>query len=77
MMRRISDPPVYEHLKQLQPLNQISTVGAIGLGFTTFLFLWNVISQSAQRTEGASKSLAFQYPRMDSAVASRTWKLSR
>jgi cytochrome c oxidase subunit I len=43
MMRRIADPPVYEHLKQLQPLNQISTVGAIGLGFTTFLFIWNVI----------------------------------
>ena len=44
MMRRISDPPVYEHLRQLQPLNQISTVGAIGLGFATFIFLWNVIS---------------------------------
>jgi hypothetical protein len=43
MMRRISDPPIYEHLRQLQPLNQISTVGAIGLGFTTFIFLWNVI----------------------------------
>jgi cytochrome c oxidase subunit I len=43
MMRRIADPPVYEHLKQLQPLNQISTVGAIGLGFTTFLFIWNII----------------------------------
>jgi cytochrome c oxidase subunit 1 len=43
MMRRIADPLIYEHLRQLQPLNQISTVGAIGLGFTTFLFIWNVI----------------------------------
>jgi cytochrome c oxidase subunit 1 len=43
MMRRISDPTVYEHLRQLQPLNIISTWGAMGLGFTTFIFLWNVI----------------------------------
>ncbi len=43
MMRRIADPPIYEHLRQLQPLNQISTIGAIGLGFTTFVFLWNVL----------------------------------
>lgn len=43
MMRRISDPMVYEHLRQLQPLNQISTIGAMGLGLTTFVFLWNVV----------------------------------
>jgi cytochrome c oxidase subunit 1 len=43
MMRRISDPTVYEHLRQLQPLNIISTVGAMGLGFVTFIFIWNVI----------------------------------
>ncbi|MEI8310726.1 MAG: cbb3-type cytochrome c oxidase subunit I [Verrucomicrobiota bacterium] len=43
MMRRIADPTVYEHLRQLQPLNQICTIGAMGLGFTTFLFVWNVI----------------------------------
>jgi len=43
MMRRISDPTVYDHLRQLQPLNQISTIGAMGLGFTTFIFIWNVI----------------------------------
>lgn len=42
MMRRIADPPIYDHLRQLQPLNQISTIGAIGLGFTTFIFLWNI-----------------------------------
>lgn len=43
MMRRISDPLVYEHLRQLQPLNVLSTWGAIGLGLTTFVFFWNVI----------------------------------
>lgn len=43
MMRRIADPTVYSHLRQLQPLNQICTIGAIGLGFTTFIFIWNVI----------------------------------
>ncbi len=43
MMRRISDPMVYEHLRPLQPLNQLSTIGAMGLGLTTFIFLWNVI----------------------------------
>jgi len=42
MMRRIADPTVYEHLRQLQPLNQLSTIGAIGLGFTTFIFLYNI-----------------------------------
>jgi cytochrome c oxidase subunit 1 len=43
MMRRIADPLVYDHLRQLQPLNQFSTFGAIGLGFTTFIFIWNMI----------------------------------
>lgn len=44
MMRRIADPTVYEHLRQLQPLNQVCTIGAMGLGFTTFVFIWNIIS---------------------------------
>ncbi|MFA7232542.1 MAG: cbb3-type cytochrome c oxidase subunit I [Terrimicrobiaceae bacterium] len=43
MMRRIADPTVYQHLRQLQPLNQISTIGAMGLGLATFLLLWNII----------------------------------
>ena len=43
MMRRIADPTLYEHLRQLQPLNQIATIGAFGLGFSTFIFMWNVI----------------------------------
>ncbi len=43
MMRRIADPPIYEHLRQLQPLNQLSTIGAMGLGFATFIFIWNII----------------------------------
>lgn len=43
MMRRISDPTVYEHLRQLQPLNVLSTIGAFGLGLTLFIFFANVI----------------------------------
>ena len=43
MMRRIADPTVYDHLRQLQPLNQLCTIGAIGLGLTTFVFIWNII----------------------------------
>ncbi len=43
MMRRIADPPIYEHLKQLQPLNQIVTLGAFGLGLATLIFVINVI----------------------------------
>jgi len=43
MMRRIADPMVYEHLRQLQPINQLCTIGAMGLGLTTFIFLWNMI----------------------------------
>jgi cytochrome c oxidase subunit 1 len=43
MMRRIADPPIYEHLRHLQPLNQLSTIGAMGLGFATFIFIWNII----------------------------------
>jgi cytochrome c oxidase subunit 1 len=44
MMRRISDPTVYEHLRQLQPLNQLCTIGAFGLGLTMIPFFWNVIA---------------------------------
>jgi len=43
MMRRIADPTVYEHLRQLQPLNQIATLGAFGLGLSLIPFFWNVI----------------------------------
>jgi len=43
MMRRISDPTVYEHLRQLQPLNILATWGAFGLGLTLLPFLWNVV----------------------------------
>jgi len=42
MMRRIADPTVYDHLRQLQPLNQICTIGAFGLGLTLIPFFWNV-----------------------------------
>ena len=42
-MRRISDPTVYEHLRQLQPLNVLCTIGAFGLGLSTLVFVINVI----------------------------------
>ncbi len=42
MMRRISDPTIYEHLRQLQPLNVLSTIGAFGLGLSTLVFFINV-----------------------------------
>ena len=43
MMRRIADPTVYDCLKQLQPLNVVCTIGAIGLGIGTLPFVWNII----------------------------------
>lgn len=43
MMRRISDPTVYEHLRQLQPFNVVSTIGAFGLGLSTMVFFVNMI----------------------------------
>lgn len=43
MMRRIADPTVYDCLRQLQPLNVICTIGAIGLGLATIPFVWNIV----------------------------------
>jgi len=43
MMRRIADPTVYDCLKQLQPLNVVCTIGAMGLGLATLPFVWNII----------------------------------
>jgi len=42
MMRRIADPTVYDCLRQVQPLNVVCTVGAIGLGLSTIPFLINI-----------------------------------
>jgi cytochrome c oxidase subunit 1 len=43
MMRRISDPTVYEHLRSLQPINQFVSISAFVMGFSQFIFLWNFI----------------------------------
>ena len=43
MMRRIADPTVYDCLKQLQPLNVICTIGAMGLGLATIPFVVNIV----------------------------------
>jgi cytochrome c oxidase subunit 1 len=42
MMRRIADPTVYDCLRQVQPLNVICTIGAMGLGLSTIPFLINM-----------------------------------
>jgi cytochrome c oxidase subunit 1 len=41
MMRRIADPTVYEHLRNLQPLQQFISLSAFGLGLTFLLFWYN------------------------------------
>ena len=43
MMRRIADPTVYDCLRQLQPLNVVCTIGAIGLGLATIPFVLNLL----------------------------------
>jgi cytochrome c oxidase subunit 1 len=42
MMRRISDPTVYDCLRQVQPLNVVCTIGAMGLGLSALPFLFNM-----------------------------------
>ncbi|NBZ97083.1 MAG: cytochrome c oxidase subunit I, partial [Proteobacteria bacterium] len=42
MMRRIADPTVYDCLRQVQPLNVVCTIGAMGLGLSTIPFLINM-----------------------------------
>jgi cytochrome c oxidase subunit 1 len=46
MMRRIADPTVYDCLKQLQPLNVVCTIGAMGLGLATLPFVINMLWSS-------------------------------
>ena len=42
MMRRISDPTVYDCLRQVQPLNVLCTIGAMGLGLSAIPFFINM-----------------------------------
>ena len=41
MMRRISDPTQYEHLRNLQPLQKFISLSAFGLGAAFLVFVWN------------------------------------
>jgi cytochrome c oxidase subunit 1 len=41
MMRRIADPTVYEHLRNLQPLQQFVSWSAFGLGLSFLVFWYN------------------------------------
>jgi cytochrome c oxidase subunit 1 len=42
MMRRIADPTVYDHLRSVQPINELITFAAIGLGLVQIIFVWNL-----------------------------------
>jgi len=70
MMRRIADPPIYDHLKQVQPLNQLSTIGAIGLGFTTFLFIYNIIITLRNRKNAPAPNNPWHANTLEWTVAS-------
>jgi cytochrome c oxidase subunit I len=48
MMRRIADPTVYDCLRQVQPLNVVCTIGAMGLGLSTIPFLVNMFMSLAK-----------------------------
>ena len=41
MMRRIADPTQYEHLRELQPLQQFISISAFGLGASFLVFWYN------------------------------------
>ncbi len=41
MMRRIADPTQYEHLRNLQPLQQFISISAFGLGASFLVFWYN------------------------------------
>ncbi len=43
MMRRIADPTLYDHLRALQPINIFVSWAALGMGLSTFIFLYNFI----------------------------------
>ncbi len=55
MMRRIADPTVYDHLRSVQPINEVITFAAIGLGLAQFVFVWNLFS-SMFRGEKAGRN---------------------
>lgn len=55
MMRRIADPTVYDHLRSVQPINELVTLAAFGLGIVQFIFVWNLF-YSMFRGEKAGKN---------------------
>ncbi|NDJ13944.1 MAG: hypothetical protein EBY17_22565, partial [Acidobacteriia bacterium] len=42
-MRRIYDPNVYDFLKGLSDVNEVITIGAIALGFSQLILVFNVL----------------------------------
>jgi cytochrome c oxidase subunit 1 len=53
--RRYYDPTIYKYLEHLQPLNVFMTVSAIILGFSQFIFVFNVL-WSLARGEKAGRN---------------------
>ncbi len=67
MMRRIADPTVYEHLQNLQPINQFVTISAFLLGFSQIVFLINFFrsiyyGEKAERNPWQSTTLEWTCP---------------
>jgi cytochrome c oxidase subunit 1 len=66
-MRRIYNPMQYEFLHDLQPINVLITIGAIGLGFTQLLFAANffgtlIAGKKAERNPWKSNTLEWEAP---------------
>lgn len=66
-MRRIADPTVYDFLKPFQGMNAFITWSAIGLGFTQFILLFNIIwnlnyGKKAPRNPWRSNTLEWAAP---------------
>jgi cytochrome c oxidase subunit 1 len=66
-MRRIYNPLQYEFLKDLQPINVLITIGAIGLGFSQLVFVVNyfgtlIAGKKAERNPWKANTLEWEAP---------------
>ena len=66
-MRRIYDPNVYDFLKSMAPVNELITIGALGLGFTQFILVANIFysikyGKKATRNPWHANSLEWAAP---------------
>ena len=49
MQRRIADPTVYEHLRNMQPLQKFISISAFCLGGSFFIFWFNFLLEHVLR----------------------------